>query len=148
MAQDTTTNYNLDAGDIAYGGQESITLEAADDSDLGGHAVTFDANGQLVTADGNGSDPADFVLGTALDDTAHPDSLTTEKADNYWTVQHGRLPVAVEAEDGYDARVGDFIEPSDDADGTYADAGDVGPDTSLPVIVDEADDDLYIALFG
>lgn len=143
MAQDTTTNYNLDKGDIAWGGSTSVTLEAADGSDLGGHPVTFDGSGLLVTAG-----DTDTLVGTALDDTAHPDSLTEERGDNYWTVEHGGLPVVVEVAGG--ASLGDYVEPNSAGDGTYQVPGtDPGPDSSYPFILDEVDasSNLYVACF-
>jgi hypothetical protein len=141
MAQDSTTNYNLDKGDIAWGGDTSITLEAADDSDLGGHPVTFNGSGLLVTAT-----DTDNLVGTALDDTTHPDSLTTEKADNYWTVEHGGLPVVVEVAGGADR--GDYVEPNSAGDGTYSTVS-AGPDSSYPFIIDNVDEsnNLYVACF-
>lgn len=142
MAQDDVTRYNLDKGDIAWGGQESFTFEATDDTDLAGKAVTMNASGEITLAA-----DTDNHLGVALDDTAHPSSLTTEKGDNYWTVHHAGLPVVVEVNGTPD--LGIYVEPATAGDGTYDIPGTApGPDSSLPLLVDEvdADNNLYVAL--
>jgi hypothetical protein len=141
MAQDSTTEYNLDAGDVAWGGAESFTFEATDDTDLSGSAVTMNASGQITLA----SD-TDNHLGVVLDDTAHSSSLTTEKDDNYWTVHHGGLPVVLEVTGSPD--LGVYVNPASGGDGTYVDSAGAGPDSSLPLLVDEVDasNDLYVAI--
>lgn len=142
--QANPTEYNLDAGDIAWGGDTSYTFEATDGTDLAGGAVTMNASGQITAAG-----ETDNHLGVVLDDTAHPDSLTVEKGDNYWTVHHGKLPVVVEVNGDPDHGI--FVQPASAGDGTYDIPGTApGPDSSLPLVVDEvdADNNLYVALMG
>lgn len=142
-SQASTTEYNLDKGDVAWGGDTSYTFQATDGTDLAGKAVTMNASGEITLAT-----DTDNHLGVALDDTAHPASLTTEKADDdKWTVNHGGLPVVVEVAGTPD--LGIYVEPNSTGDGTYQVPGTApGPDSSLPLLVDEVDasNNLYVAI--
>jgi hypothetical protein len=143
--QTNPTEYNLDKGDVAWGGDVSYTFQATDDTDLAGKAVTMNASGEITLAT-----DTDNHLGVVLDDTAHSASLTTEKSDdNRWTVHHGRLPVVIEVNGSPDHGI--FVQPASAGDGTYDIPGTApDPGSNLPLVVDEVDasNNLYVALMG
>jgi len=125
---------SVDAGDMKYQPGHRVTLDAAGNTVEGGEVVTFDSNGDIQRAT-----DTDLIVGTTL--------RSEMGDDDKWAVAVCGLCVVVETDAAVNA--GDFLEPAAAGDGTYQDAGAVGPDTSLPFVLEEedSDDNLYVAVF-
>lgn len=124
----------IDAGDMKYQPGHRVTLDANGNTVEGGEAVTFDSNGDIQRAT-----DTDLLVGTTL-----PSEMGD---DDKWAVAVCGLCLVVETD--YDASAGDFLQPAAAGDGTYQDAGAVGPDSPLPFVLEEedSDDNLYVAVF-
>lgn len=127
---------SLDAGDIKYRYGQTVTFDAGSNTVNNGDAVTFDGSGNIQQAT-----DTDHLLGTVLPTSPGSD------ADSKESVSIAGLGVVVETASSVSA--GTFLEPNSGGDGTYQDAGAVGPDTSLPFVIETEDsgNNLYVACF-